>query len=316
MTAAADALDEVAAVAQRLAMLLAAGVTPERAWAFLDERGSPVVTAAVEAAARAGDVAAAITAACAQAPPFGAQRHRAVAWGLLAASWCVALRSGAPPASALQGFAASVRRAAALHRELAVAFAGPRASARLVGLLPLVALGFGALLGFDTVHVLVATPVGWACLAGGLCLMVGSRRWSSRLLAAAEPVELVPGLLPELVAVAMRSGTSVERARRLASAAVADHAPFLSAEVLEADELAVDTVLALAERAGAPTVGLLLAEAERRRADADAAGRAAAASVAVRLVVPLAVCVLPAFMLLGVVPVLVALLSGSGVRLE
>jgi tight adherence protein B len=329
MSGVADALDEVAAVAQRLAVLLGAGVTPERAWGFLaqpapaqptlDARSASssvagVVGAAARAAARADDVAAAITAERAQAPPFGAERHRTVAWGLLAATWSVAVRSGAPPGAALQSFAAGIRRAAALHRELGVAFAGPRATARLVGLLPLIALAFGALLGFDTVHVLVATPVGWACLGGGIGLMVAARRWSGRLLVAAEPHELAPGLLPELVAVAMRSGTSVDRARELAVGALAEHAPFLGRDALDADEDAVDAVVELAARAGAPTVGLLLAEAERRRASADAEGRAAAASVAVRLVVPLAVCVLPAFMLLGVVPVLVALLTGSGIR--
>ncbi|GAA4175058.1 hypothetical protein [Gryllotalpicola koreensis] len=338
MSGVADALDEVAAVAQRLAVLLAAGVTPEAAWGFLAEpvaeraaqssddpvghraphaeraalARAQIVGAASATAARAGDVAAAIAAERTLLPR--AERHRAVAWGLFAATWSVAVTSGAPPAAALGNFATGIRRAAALHRELGVAFAGPRATARLVGLLPLIALGFGALLGFDTVHVLAATPVGWACLGGGIALMVGSRRWSGRLLAAAEPHELVPGLLPELVAVAMRSGTSVARARRLAASALAEHAPFLTGAALESDELAVDAVLDLAARAGAPTVGLLLSEAERRRADADAEGRAAAASVAVRLVVPLAVCVLPAFMLLGVVPVLVALLTGSGIR--
>ena len=313
MSGVADALDEVAAVAQRLAVLLGAGVTPESAWGLLGSE-SAVVVAAARAAERAGDAAAAITAECAQAPPFGFERHRAVAWGLFAATWSVAMSSGAPPGAALQSFAAGVRRAAALHRELGVAFAGPRATARLVGLLPLVALGFGALLGFDTVHVLAATPVGWACLGGGIALMIGSRRWSGRLLAAAEPHELVPGLLLDLVAVSMRSGASAARARELAASALAAHAPFLTPAAMASDEDAVDAVLDLAARAGAPTVGLLLAEAERRRADADADGRAAAASVAVRLVVPLAVCVLPAFMLLGVVPVLVALLSGTGIR--
>ena len=344
MSGVADALDEVAAVAQRLAVLLAAGVTPERAWGFLvapivEERPSAVsrddlsrrplrdagfarssrvgevLSAAAIAAARADDVAAAITTECANAPPARAERYRDIAWGLFAATWSVAMRSGAPPGAALASFATGIRRAAALHRELGVAFAGPRATARLVGLLPLVALGFGALLGFDTVRVLAATPVGWACVGGGVALMIGARRWSGRLLAAAEPHELVPGLLPELIAVAMRSGAPAAHARELAARALAEHAPFLTRVALDADEAAVDAVLELAARAGAPTVGLLLAEAERHRADADAAGREAAASVAVRLVVPLAVCVLPAFMLLGVVPVLVALLTGSGIRL-
>jgi len=335
VTAAAAALDDVAGVAQRLAVLLAAGVAPERAWQFIAAPrpddvaadGSPrsrsaparapatdhspdVVRAAAAAAARAGDVAAAIRAECAQAPSFGAARHRAVAWGLFAATWTVALRSGAPLAATLQAFAAGIRRAAALHRELTVAFAGPKSTARLVGMLPLVALGFGLILGFDTLHVLTATPIGWGCLVTGFGLMHASRRWSRRLIAAAEPRELVPGLEAELVAVAMGSGVSVARARELVASALTEYAP---AVIDEADTRAVDAVLDLAGRAGVPTVGLLLAEAERRRAETDASGRAAVASVAVRLMVPLAVCALPAFMVLGVVPVLVALFASSGI---
>ncbi|HEY0248389.1 MAG TPA: hypothetical protein VGC45_09015 [Gryllotalpicola sp.] len=330
MSSPAAALEEVASVAQRLAALLAAGVTPERAWQYLEApvaaepppraprsirtlEAASVIAAAAAAARRAGDVAAAVRAECAQAPPFGAPRHRAAAWGLFAATWAVAVRSGSPLAVTLQRFAASLGRAAALHRELGIAFSGPKSTARLVGLLPMVALGFGLMLGFDTVHVLVATPVGWGCLAGGLGLMAASQRWSHRLLARAEPRELVPGLEPELVAVAMGSGASVERARRLVADVLAVHAPFLPAEARAADARAVEAVLELATRAGVPTVGLLHAESERRRADADAAGRAAAATVAVRLMIPLAVCVLPAFMLLGVVPVLVALFAGTGI---
>ena len=320
MNATAAALDDMAAVAQRLAVLLAAGIPPERAWSFVAEpdtrRAEPdvFITAAAHAAARAADVAAALRAEAARTSPFGLPRQRAIAWGLFAATWSTAVRSGAPLAATLHGFASGIRHAAALHRELKVAFSGPRSTARLVGLLPLVALGFGLLMGFDTVHVLAATPTGWGCLAVGIGLMLASRRWSGRLLAAAEPRELVPGLEPELVAVAMSSGASVSRARELAASALSDFAPFVREQGGAADVRAVDAVIALAASAGVPTVGLLRAEAERRRADADAAGRAAAASVAVRLMVPLAVCVLPAFMVLGVVPVLVALFASSGIR--
>ncbi|WP_022881453.1 type II secretion system F family protein [Gryllotalpicola ginsengisoli] len=342
----ADALEEVAAIAQRLGVLLAAGVTPERAWAYVAEtaddaeaaardrsaggppvgggRGMPragpsalnpgvVVAQAAAAAGRADDVSEAIAAVCGGAPRAGAARHRSIAWGLFAAAWAVAVRSGAPLAACLQRFAAELSHAAALHRELGVAFAGPRSTARLVGALPLVALLFGLGMGFDTPRVLFATPVGWACLGAGLALMLASQRWSRRLLARAEPRELVPGLELELMAVAMASGASVERARGLVASVVDAYAAFLPVPAREADARALDRVLALAARAGVPTVGLLRAEAQRRRADADAMGRTAAAAVAVRLMLPLAVCVLPAFMLLGVVPVLVALFSSTGV---
>lgn len=70
-------------------------------------------------------------------------------------------------------------------------------------------------------------------------------------------------------------------------------------------------VLALAARAGVPAAALLRAAAEDVRDDAAAAGLAAAERLAVRLVLPLGVCVLPAFVLVGVVPVVVGVLSST-----
>jgi tight adherence protein B len=70
-------------------------------------------------------------------------------------------------------------------------------------------------------------------------------------------------------------------------------------------------VLELAQRAGVPAAALLRAAAEDVRDDAAAAGLAAAERLSVRLVLPLGVCVLPAFVLVGVVPVVVGVLSST-----
>jgi len=70
--------------------------------------------------------------------------------------------------------------------------------------------------------------------------------------------------------------------------------------------------LAFAALTGAPSSAVLYAQAARlRREDFRAAERRAAA-LGVKLVVPLGLCSLPAFICLGVVPVLLAMLpSGS-----
>ena len=56
---------------------------------------------------------------------------------------------------------------------------------------------------------------------------------------------------------------------------------------------------------------LLRAEAARRRRTARADGAARAAALGVRLMLPLGVCVLPAFVLLGVVPLIVSVVTGT-----
>ena len=76
-------------------------------------------------------------------------------------------------------------------------------------------------------------------------------------------------------------------------------------------ECHVDAVIAVAARAGAPVAELLRAEAARRRRTARADGTAKAAALGVRLMLPLGVCVLPAFVLLGVVPLIVSVVTGT-----
>ncbi|HWS57895.1 MAG TPA: type II secretion system F family protein [Actinotalea sp.] len=60
---------------------------------------------------------------------------------------------------------------------------------------------------------------------------------------------------------------------------------------------------------GAPPAGGLRAAAEQVRREGQAAALEAAARLGVRLVLPLGLCHLPAFVLVGIVPVVVALLD-------
>ncbi|MGN6124994.1 MAG: type II secretion system F family protein, partial [Humibacter sp.] len=76
-------------------------------------------------------------------------------------------------------------------------------------------------------------------------------------------------------------------------------------------DAAVQPVLTLAERAGVGAVELLRAEADQIRRDARSSAQEASAALAVRLMAPLAVCVLPAFMLLSVAPLVMSILSST-----
>ena len=74
--------------------------------------------------------------------------------------------------------AAALPDEAQLRRESSAALAGPAASARLVAALPVIAIAFGMLLGFDTAGVLLGSPMGAACLVLGSALLWTGARWS------------------------------------------------------------------------------------------------------------------------------------------
>jgi tight adherence protein B len=321
----AVAVDAVAGLAERLAVLLAAGVAAPAAWRHLaaDAPGDPVLEAAAGAAADGEPVAAALareardTDAAKRAgggrlrnpASRGASPADAGAWAALAAAWAVASESGAPLASSLRELAGALRDDAQLRREVRAALAGPRASAKLVTTLPLVAVGFGLLLGFDTAGVLFGNPLGWACLVIGGSLLWAGARWNRALASRAAPPTASPGLELDLLAIAMSSGASVDGAMAVTGRAIAEHVP--SAAPTDTVWRDAASTVGLATKAGAPIADLLRAEAYRQRRVARAEGAVRAAALSVRLMIPLGVCILPAFVLLGVAPLMISVLTGT-----
>jgi len=292
-------LAPVAGVVQRLAVLLAAGVAPASAWQYLDAASTPVVGRIAESVAQGVPVASAVLAAV-----DGMPEHDARAWRGLAAAWRVATDSGAPLAPSLRQFAGSLRALADAQREVATALAGPLATARMVMALPAIGVLFGLALGFDTIGTLVTTLPGVVCLVVGGVLMLAARSWNRRLVASAQPADLTPGLRLELVAIAVSGGGSIDGALASVEAALVEAGiPELGGNV--------EGILELSRRAGVPAGELLRSEAEeaRRTARSDAATKAEV--LAVKLMLPLGLCILPAFMLVGVAPLLIAVISST-----
>ncbi|WP_344256294.1 type II secretion system F family protein [Agromyces humatus] len=334
-------VDAIASITERVAVLLAAGVPASNVWRHLQPAGEPgsedilalggqpdprassdsPEVRRTRVGAHTGQTAAsadaAVLAAAAQAAaigePVGAvivatsrgQADASSAWPVLAAAWTVAAESGAPLAVSLRSLATVLRDEAQLRREVGAALAGPAASARLVMALPAIAVLFGAALGFDTVGVLFGNPLGLACLAVGALFLWGGQRWNRRLARTASQSRADAGLELELLAIAMSSGTSIERARDLARRVMREYLPHVG------DGGQVEAVIELSARAGAPVAELLKAEAFRVRRAARADGAARAAALGVRLMLPLGVCVLPAFVLLGVAPLMISVISGT-----
>ncbi|MGI9821752.1 type II secretion system F family protein [Agromyces sp. Marseille-Q5079] len=304
-------VDEVAAVVERLAVLLSAGVPASTAWRYLSEASdAPVLDAAATAAEHGTSVALAVDAATSPSIAPGRRRvehpgDRVRGWAVLAAAWSVASESGAPLSATLRELGSSLRDEAHLRREIRTSLSAPAASARLVLALPLVALAFGSVLGFDTAGVLLGNPIGVLCLLLGLAFLAIARRWSASLARRAAAFDDDAGLELELLAIAMAGGASVERARACVASALAAH------RIPPASGAAVAETISLAERAGAPLVDLLRAEARRHRRIARTEAATRGAALGVRLMLPLGACVLPAFVLLGVAPLLISVVTGT-----
>ena len=175
--------------------------------------------------------------------------------------------------------------------------------------LPIVGIFFGMALGFDTLGVLVTTMPGIVCLVSGSALLWVARRWNRRLVRAASSTNLTPGLSLDLLAIAVSGGASIDRARVAVSLALKRSG--LSTDLADADLADADAVLGLSERAGVPAGTLLRSEADRHRRQARGAAERKAATLSVTLMLPLGLCVLPAFMLLGVAPLMITILSST-----
>jgi tight adherence protein B len=243
--------------------------------------------------------------------------------------------SGAPMSSLLEGLAGALRGlhdAAAARRS---AFAGPRATGRILLGLPVAGIALGALLGADPLRMLFGTVPGRVLLVSGCALTLAGWWWMRSLLRSAEGHAhsgVDPSVLLDLIAGAMTSGLPLAGAASVVARALAEDPPSQAAardldrfaqslaagvpSVLAAQHLPPELAVLgesalLAERSGADLTRVLHGAARDARRDRARDAEAAAARLAVRLVLPTGTTLLPAFVLLGIIPTVASLLSGS-----
>lgn len=93
---------------------------------------------------------------------------------------------GAPLADVLDRCATGIAEAGHARTARAVALAGPRSTARLLGWLPLLGLALGAAVGADPVAVLLDGGLGTLCLILGTAFVAAGRWWVAALDRAAQ----------------------------------------------------------------------------------------------------------------------------------
>lgn len=99
----------------------------------------------------------------------------------LAACWSVCASQGAGLAAAVERLEAAERDLQDRRRAVATELAGPRATARLLAILPVLGLLLATALGAAPLAFLLGTGLGRACLVLGVGLDVAGVVWTARL---------------------------------------------------------------------------------------------------------------------------------------
>ena len=244
--------------------------------------------------------------------------------------------AGAPLATSMERAAehAEERIDALLGRQSALA--APRATGRILSWLPLLGLGLGVLMGSDPVGVLTGSILGVLTGLLGLGLAFAGRRWTAALVhraevesAASNGTEQTSNVPPVDTALVLELLAAQLRAGLAPLAALGTLAEALNSRPLHAvcQRLQMGSgwgsawsgsaagafgelqdALAPAYTGGAPSTALLLSLADAHRLSERRAAERAAGKLSVALVVPLGLCSLPAFICLGIMPILISLL--------
>ncbi|MDO4900998.1 hypothetical protein [Actinomyces sp.] len=250
---------------------------------------------------------------------------------------------GAPLAGVLEAVAGGVADSGHADASRRTALSGPRSTARLLALLPPVGLLLGSAIGAHPGQMLL--DGGWGSALGlvGVALMAAGHWLTARLVAAATaPEEVDEALVLDLAGAALAAGASVPGTLQALGQALEDEelgivgrALLLGADWEEAwragceaedddDErigsgsgrpagrdgerrhARLEACLRPGWEDGASPAPLLTGTAASLRAGRQAADEEAAERLAVRLVLPLGTCFLPAFIILGIVPVVMS----------
>lgn len=231
----------------------------------------------------------------------------------------LAARTGAPLAPILHACANSAAANADAAAARAIALAGPRSSARILAGLPLLGLLAAGLIGIDVLTLLTGGGVASLSALIGMLAWGSGWWWSRRLLrAASHSPPLTEPLMLDLAAAALQAGAGIpvvltqlgeianKPAYRTAARGLVLGLPWSQAWHSAPNDPLCEA-LAPAWQAGLCPVRLLTRRAERMRAGAMRTAHEAAGALHARLVLPLGVCYLPAFICIALIPTLIAL---------
>lgn len=216
--------------------------------------------------------------------------------------WSVALETGGPLVPAISRFTEVLARLDAHQAQLQLTFASPKATSKLIFGLPVIGLLLAQLLGLAPISAMTTSLPGFLALCLGLILMLVAGISSRRMLRRASPAFSDPGIFLDCVVIGLQAGLPVSAAAENARVRVGEERDSEAFQKLE-------QALVLSDSTGAELTSILLAAADGLRDELFHEQSNRLAKLAVHLMIPLGLAVLPAFVLLTVVPIAIGLLG-------
>ncbi|KAA8819114.1 hypothetical protein CSQ85_05905 [Bifidobacterium rousetti] len=133
----------------------------------------------------------------------------------LAAACRLSERLGCAVSHCLEAVAANHRRESKAYDLKQQAFAGPKASIKLLSALPLITIIASELMGSHSARFLLTNPIGWGCLVIGLAWYGAGMLWTHRMLGAFGRNDDTDENLPialEMLRAALSQGSSIPSA--------------------------------------------------------------------------------------------------------
>ena len=215
------------------------------------------------------------------------------------------LTAGASPVPAMARLQQLLESRAALQGQLGVAAAGPKATARLVYWLPVAALLLGQLAGLGSLEVFAKAPLSILSLVVGAIFLLLANLWMSKLLSRSSACDSADFSL-DAFAIVLASGLPASLVSKIISSA---HSKVYETEIANSAQKEIEHAKQLSTQTGAPISQLLFARSDELRQADFYSSREAVESLAIKLLWPLGLLVLPAFVSISVIPISIALLT-------
>jgi tight adherence protein B len=227
--------------------------------------------------------------------------------------WKLATKLGGPIVLTLNRITDVFERKLKNQNEVHLAFAGPQATAKLVMWLPILALVLAQLVGMNPFAAIFGSLLGGLSVSLGTGLMVAGRQWTRRLLSRALPspddvVAIDRGAFLDCVLIGLQAGLPLDQAKE---SALAEFENTFLVKPLQENFVALTEAAELSRNTGAALTAILFSKADAFREEQRFEIATRISKLGVQLMIPIGVAVLPAFVLLSIVPIAISLLSNG-----
>jgi tight adherence protein B len=220
----------------------------------------------------------------------------------------VSIDSGSAVSSELEFVAELFSSRERNMKRIDIAHASPKSTARLMLGLPLVVLGMAQLLGWGVLDSIAQRPIIFVSILLGLLLLLISKVITSSLLKRAKPADSFTGFYLLGVALQISGGANIDQAQSKAAEIYSE----VFGNQPPAQELsAIEQVIDIVEQKGARANELLRKQARLMQEEHQQATELNIERLGIRLMVPLGLGVLPAFVFMAIVPLMVTTLGAN-----